>query len=213
MTARGTPISIPTIEMYFWPWRCDDTELESLVVPGLESIVVSGLESIVVQICDAMKLVDMVVEVCDENELEGKVIDLCDETELEGRAVEICDETELEGTMVELCHNIEPEDTVVKLRDVICDIVAVEKRMGFSTEINVGVPGDDNETRTVLEIMTVFDCGSVVGSPDESIVAKGNGCSEAHKLLRQQSAPPGVCPAAPAQHQRLPLSSQRDTSV
>lgn len=141
------------------------------------------------------------------------MVDACSKAELDGTAVELWDETEPDGTMVELCNDIEPEDRVVKLRDVICDVVPAEKLMRFFEEVKVGAPGGDNEIRTVLEMMTVCDSGSDVGSPNESNVAKGNGCSEAVELLRQQSEPKGVCPAAPAQHHLLPLSSQRFTSV
>ena len=164
-------------------------------------------------VCDGIEFVDTAVEVCGETELEGAVVGLRDKTELESTSVEICVETELDGTMVELCNDIEPEDRMVKLRDVICNVEPAEKLTRLFEEVNVGVSGGDNETSTVLEIMTVFDAGSDARSPNESIVAKGNGCSEAVKLVRQQSEPKDVCPAAPAQHHLLPLSSQRFTSV
>ena len=50
-------------------------------------------------------------------------------------------------------------------------------------------------------------------SPEMSIVEKGYGSSEVVRFVSQQLVPPRSCPDAPAQHQLLPLASQRLTSV
>lgn len=140
------------------------------------------------------------VEVCDETELDDTVAEARDDPGLEDTITGLCDETGLEYAMVELC-------------DVNCDVVASGKLTGFLGNVNLGAPGNENEIRTVLEIKTVFDFGSVSELPDRSNVVKGNGCSEVVKLPGQQSTGGNICPAAPAQHQLLPLSSQRLTSV
>lgn len=46
-----------------------------------------------------------------------------------------------------------------------------------------------------------------------SMTENGNGFREVTKSVVQQSGPPRPCPAAPAQHQLLPVGSQRLTSV
>ena len=65
----------------------------------------------------------------------------------------------------------------------------------------VGVALDDTEEPTAVD------------SPILSIVEKGYGSSAVVRLVSQQLVPPRSCPDAPAQHQLLPLDSQRLTSV
>ncbi len=48
--------------------------------------------------------------------------------------------------------------------------------------------------------------------PVYSMAEKGYGSREVVRLVSQQSGPPRPWPAAPAQHQLLPLDSQRLTS-
>ena len=57
------------------------------------------------------------------------------------------------------------------------------------------------------EVPAAVDCS------DLSIAENGYGSREVVKLVSQQVGPPRPCPAAPAQHQLLPLGSQRLTSV
>ena len=66
-------------------------------------------------------------------------------------------------------------------------------------------------TSDVNVINVVLDNAEVVAATD--CVEKGYGSSEVVRLVSQQFVPPSPCPAAPAQHQLLPLDSQRLTSV
>ena len=141
------------------------------------------------------------------------MIEPCDETELDDTVAEARDDPGLEDPIEGLCDETELEDAIAELRDVNCDVVAGSKLTGFLGYVNEGVPCNDNEIRTVLEIMTVFDFGSVSEFADGSSVAKENGCSEVVKLPKQQSTGGNICPPAPAQHQLLPSSSHRLTSV
>lgn len=93
-------------------------------------------------------------------------------------------DAELAGSMAELC------DAVGALAPVRLE----EEGLDVSVAV-------DN-----TELVSAHDC------PGRSTVENGYGASGV-KLVMQQSGPARPCPAAPAQHQPLPLGSQRFTLV
>lgn len=95
------------------------------------------------------------------------------------------------------------------LGEVICDVVDGRKLLGLTGEGgNASDVADGDDVLGTVVVIRAF-----VEVSGESIEESGNGCSEVVKLERQQSSPPRICcPAAPAQHQLLPFSSQRFTS-
>ena len=84
-------------------------------------------------------------------------------------------------------------------------------------DVTSGVPelveldGEEEEDVSVAvdnpKVAPAVDC------PDLSVAENGYGSSAVVRLVVQQSTPPRPCPGAPAQHQLLPLGSQRLTSV
>lgn len=95
-----------------------------------------------------------------------------------------CGDAELVGAMAEFCDDFGASE-LVRLEEE-------ERDMSVAVVDNTDV---------------VTDCLGVL------IVEIGYGSSEVVRLVVQQFEPPNPCPAAPAQHQLLPLGSQRLTSV
>ena len=104
-----------------------------------------------------------------------------------------CGDAELVGAMAELCDGFGASELVGLEEE---ELEGLEEE-----ELDVSVAVDDTE------LVAAFDC------PDPSTAENGYGSSEVVELVVQQSEPPRPCPAAPAQHQLLPLGSQRLTSV
>ena len=115
-----------------------------------------------------------------------------------------CGEAELVGAMVELCDVVDVSELVGLEEDMVdlCDAVDALELMGLEEEeLDVSVAVDNTE------VVATADCPSLLA------VENGYGSSEVVRLVVQQFGPPRPCPAAPAQHQLLPLGSQRLTSV
>ena len=96
-----------------------------------------------------------------------------------------CDDAELVGAMAKFCDAVDVSELV-------------------------GLEGEEPDMSVVVDntvVVIVPDCLEVL------IVEIGYGSSEVVRLVVQQSGPPNPCPAAPAQHQLLPLGSQWLTSV
>lgn len=132
------------------------------------------------------------------------------------------------GIVLEVCNCVDVKEPVRLMTEVlevaavvdstldVAVLVRLEKR-GFVDSVGV----DNSGVVAVAECPdpSIAENGddssevvAVVGCPDLSIAENGYGWSEVVRLVSQQFAPPRRCPAAPAQHQLLPLGSQRLTS-
>ena len=120
-----------------------------------------------------------------------------------------CGDAELVGVMAELYDAVGLSELVGLEEE---EPVGLEKVKPVELEGEEPVKLEEEE----LDVSVTVDNFELVAAPDcpgISTVENGYGISEVVRLVVQQSGPPRPCPAAPAQHQLLPLGSQRDTSV
>ena len=100
----------------------------------------------------------------------------------------------------------------------VADMIAVREERGsvemILDDIKEPVSGSVRiEMRFVEVILGDIEESATADWPESSMAEKGYGSSEVVPLVSQQSGPLRPWPAAPAQHQLLPLDSQRFTSV
>ena len=82
-----------------------------------------------------------------------------------------------------------------------------EEKLALGVLEEEPVLGVAEENSGACEAAVALDC------PSRSSAEKGYGASEVVRLVSQHSVAPRPCPGGPAQHQLLPLVSQRLTSV
>ena len=136
----------------------------------------------------------------------------------------------LVGTVVEVCNTVGAREPVRRIIEVLGVIIVVDSAVGRSVlarprieVLGVTAVVDSAvgaavlirpEERESFESVAVGNTEALAAAdcPDLSIAENGYGSSEVVKVVSQQFTPPRPCPAAPAQHQLLPLESQRLTS-
>ena len=136
----------------------------------------------------------------------------------------------LVDTAVEVCNTVGASELVRPMIEVLGVTAVVESAFGAAVLVRpmieiLGVTAVVDsavgvavlirpEERELVESCAVENTKvpAAVDCSDLSIAENGYGSSEVVKVVSQQFGPPRPCPAAPAQHQLLPLGSQRLTS-
>ena len=143
------------------------------------------------------KLVDTVIDVCDTVGAREPVRPM----------TEVTDVTAVVDSAVGSAVLVRPEESE-SVEGVVVENTEVDSAVGSAVLVR---PEERESVEGVVventEVLATAD------SLDQSIAENGYGSSEVVNLVSQQFSPPRPCPAAPAQHQLLPLGSQRLTSV
>ena len=110
---------------------------------------------------------------------------------------------ELVGLVVDVCDTVGASKLVRLMREALSVTAVVDSAVGAAVLI-------EPEERELVEGVAVenTEVPAAVDCSDLSIAENGYGSREVVKLVSQQVGPPRPCPAAPAQHQLLPLGSQ-----
>ena len=137
---------------------------------------------------------------------------------------------ELVGLVVDVCDTVGASKLVRLMREALSVTAVVDSAAGAAVLARLMIVAAviavvdsavgaavliEPEERELVEGVAVenTEVPAAVDCSDLSIAENGYGSREVVKLVSQQVGPPRPCPAAPAQHQLLPLGSQRLTSV
>lgn len=128
-----------------------------------------------------------------------------------------CGDAELVGAKTELCDVVDNEELVGLEEELVRieeELVRIEEVLPRLEGGGLVVPKEDGLVAVIdTEVVSASDCPDCPDCVDLSIAENGYGSSEVVRLVSQQSGPPGLCPAAPPQHQLLSWGPQRLTSV